>query len=298
MNNTYQPSGKFSPSAIPLMIIFTAIFSIITSVGYALAIYYNPIIYISVLLPFIWSFLIVSFSGWTIKAGHMRNPKAAGCLAMIGVIPGYVFHWLIWISLVYNQSGDPIVVGSGARGFSIVKSTFHIEDVQFMLANPDVTVELVKDIAYEGIWSVFGQKIKGIFLWLIWAGELVVFLYASFKAFAKKACMPYSENKEKFYKKVLLKPNLMLPPQPEDWDKLLAGQYDYIFSVAQAETQKKVSYLSAEFFVLDGEPKAYMSVKLFLLEGKKKGVISEIISRVEVDKFQIDQLFGRLGERL
>jgi hypothetical protein len=298
LREIYIPSGEYSPSAIILVPLIVAIASVVTSIFYGGAVYFNPIIYISLFLPYLWALSIGLFAGWTIKSCHVRNPKMAGLMSVVGIIPGYLFHWLIWVDLVLNQSSEKLLtLGSGPKAVAIAKSRVYFDEIVYLLKEPLSTFQVLSDISLEGIWTIFNFEIKGTVLLVVWAAELIILFVSCAKIFSRYAAFPYSEEQRQFFKKKALRTHLRIPNEADDVLKRFSqGEYGYLFAIAAPETDKKAPYLQAEFFLLEREQKAYMSLNYVTFKGKKS-IPNRIAEKEKVDKSKVEQLFTRLGER-
>lgn len=147
----YQPEDKAPVQGILICLVFAIAAGVIGGLVYALAAYYIPFIYISVLLAAGYGFLLGKTMDFGFKIGKIRGFKFQKILAVIGGLIGLYCTWAIWLGVV-TETGF----------FS-------------MILKPLEVWQMVSLINVLGLWSLSdGDPITGTFLWICWLIEAIV----------------------------------------------------------------------------------------------------------------------------
>jgi hypothetical protein len=296
MPEKYQPSGVCPISAFLLTLFVTAVFSLVVGVLYSLAIWYVPIVYFSILGTIGWGYLVSIGPGQTIRNGHIRSPMAAGLAGFLGVLPGYYFSWVVWADLV-NNMGEAITFG-GRRGFSISKSTLHLDELLQIATDPAGLVEKIREVNEYGLWSVgkSGTPVHGPALGAVWAVEFLIIVGLTAYLYAKRARRPYSEERGRWFPVVKLPKFLLYPDDLTFHERLLSsGDITQIVEATTLDDPKTGDYLSLVVYYSPEEREAYLDVEVGVLNKKKSHDTTKLIEALKIRPDQAKKLVEKFS---
>ncbi|HPR64099.1 MAG TPA: hypothetical protein PK014_07725 [Thermoanaerobaculia bacterium] len=141
----YKLSGKVEPMGFILMILFGLLTSTILGIIYAYIIYYLPFIYLNFFITILYGAAIGLSVGYGGKIGLSRSAKT---YMILGLLFGLLGEYVQWSQTVSILSSGEVSIASPAHLFSVLKI-----------------------IASEGAWSIFGWTPRGVALYLIWLIE-------------------------------------------------------------------------------------------------------------------------------
>lgn len=150
MNTSYQLSGK-SGSIWSVGLLISLPLALLTSWLYGLILYYNPLVYLSILLWVGFMFCIGFNLRMTARFGKCRSEAQAKSL---GVIFGVASLYLSWAFFLGSMLA-PLV------------------SAWDLLGSPSAMWEMIKITGGEGYYSIFGIDVKGFVLWAIWIIEAI-----------------------------------------------------------------------------------------------------------------------------
>ncbi|MDP1560992.1 MAG: hypothetical protein Q8M16_06320 [Pirellulaceae bacterium] len=211
MFQVYQPSGRFSLLAIPLVGI-GAVLVVAAAYVYQLGLEWIPFIYVNVLLTWVMAMLIGKTTEYVIHIGHVRN--IALCLLFFALV---------------------VVAGLGAKfGFQYMHARISLESelanmTQSELrieADPPLTYEEMKEVRQEIMagfsfvdhiemrvangWNIgrANAPITGPFVYLVWVVELGIILYFGSAIALAAVRKPYSEKRNRWADSVTIEMTL------------------------------------------------------------------------------------------
>ncbi|MDR1607844.1 MAG: hypothetical protein LBT38_05485 [Deltaproteobacteria bacterium] len=269
MSQNYQPSGFFTPGAFLVTLLATSLFTALTSVIYALAIWYIPLFFVGALAPFVWALLSAKTVGSLINRTKIRNSKVAGLVGLLGSLPGYYCSWVVWANLVINM-GEIIGFGSGRSSISVSKSSIHLDQLILIATHPQDIIELMKLVNVDGLWAIKNFVVKGYFLWGVWALEFLVIIGAHCVYFARRAAIPFSEATDSWIKPTKLKTKVAYPLEDELFlNNLNQGDISYLLSASPAANTESENYLTLTTYYDPNESQAYLDIEAAFYSGKK-----------------------------
>jgi hypothetical protein len=291
---TYEPSGQSTPTGLFIVFLVTAVVSVLTAVPYSLAVWYIPWIILLAFAPPVWTFIVSRFGKLAIKRLHIRNPKKAGLVGVLGMLPGYYMTWVASISLFMNYEGESVSLGSGRRAATFLKSNVDFDQMIMMISEP---VELWKYILGEHrnqiSWTIFGFTMEGMLLFLIWAGELLMLICLAYYFYTAAAEAPYSEEQRIWLPEKKLQKFPALPPAAEFESTFTAirnGDISFILSAVPEQNPKTADYLSLTVFY---DPQAYnesyLTVDLMTVKKKSHESIN-LIKQLKIPNSQVTTL--------
>ena len=153
----YEHSGVVPPKAIALALVAMLIAGPIAGALYALAIWYNPFIYVSMVLSLAFgagmAFLVTS----AMRAGNSRSTVASILMGVLGAAFAHAVGWFTWIGLAFSSDEE-------------FKWTY--------LLDPEAFVGALFYLNEVGVWSLRNNTATGGFLWFVWGVELLFVLGA------------------------------------------------------------------------------------------------------------------------
>ncbi len=154
VKHAYQHSGSsgFSFFLVPFI---GVVASLIVAVAYAYATRYNPIVYLSILLPFVYGAAIGFVVSKATVASKCRSTKVAGLLALL---VGLVALYCAWAA------------------FLIVLAELSWANLPKLLLSPWDMWQVIVAVNADGWFTISGGTPKGLVLWGMWAAEAVIVL--------------------------------------------------------------------------------------------------------------------------
>jgi hypothetical protein len=198
MTDHYQPSGKFSPVFILYFVLVSVLLFPLYGLAYAYLLWYIPIIYINFFVTLGFAFLVgLTLNVLVIKKGKVRNPILASVIGVLGGVVALYFHWASWLDLVIN-AGETY----GDTHIGITVSNVKLFQIYELAIQPNLILDLIKEVNVTGTWGIRGATVSGIFLWVIWIIEaLGVVVVASFTAMGQSQ-KPFCEFSNDWYEEI------------------------------------------------------------------------------------------------
>lgn len=201
MSKYYEPSGKFSPMAFAYLVLTSVVVLPILSAIYAYLIWYIPIIYLNLLVVVGFGFAVaIATRLLIVRLGKVRNYGLAVIFSIIASLVAYYLQWVVWADLAAN-AGE--VYGNSRIGISV--SNVRIEELLYLLANPQDLFALIGEINQYGTWAIKSNTVSGGFLTAVWVIEFLIIIVIGFLGSVSSAKEPFSEiNNEWFKEETLL----------------------------------------------------------------------------------------------
>ncbi|MDR2141525.1 MAG: hypothetical protein LBR11_07030 [Deltaproteobacteria bacterium] len=297
MRENYVPSGIFPPASFLIALLATMVFSLILAIPYALAIWFIPIAFISILAPIAWGFLCSLIPGRTITSGHIRNPMVAGLAGFLGSLPGYYLTWCAWANLVFNM-GDTVAIGSGRRAMSVAKSSISLDQLKELALVPKGLFSLIQSVNEVGLWSISRSSgnVHGLPLWGVWGVEFLMIVGVTAFLYAARAREPYSEETQRWIPCLKLGQKLAFPDDLAQLrQKLDDGDINYLLSAPVEEDIKNSNYLALSVYQDAAITEAYLDVDAFTLEKKNAHKSNNLSKKLKIRTDLARALVNRLS---
>ncbi|MHC4527444.1 MAG: hypothetical protein ACYS29_06170 [Planctomycetota bacterium] len=149
----YRHSGEIGVLGPAYILVLGTVGTLILSAVYAYATFYIPFVYLNGLLTFICGGLVGLLIGKLAKLGKVRNPAF---VLVVGFLFGLIAEYAAWTAWIFAFSRQ-----------------------QALVVSPSGLLAVVRLVAKEGPWSMFGWTPKGTTLYIIWAVEGAVIIGAS-----------------------------------------------------------------------------------------------------------------------
>lgn len=173
----YRHSGKFSIVGVLVAIGFGLLIGLPCAWLYSYLIRWNPIVYISALASLGFGGVIGYVVDSRLKSHKCRNVLITGLASFIPALVAYYVSWAVWLNIVT-----------------------HVPTVA-LLQNPIEMGKIIGEVNEVGTWSLRGDVMKGIPLWVIWACEAgCVIGFAVYLAVHSIRESTYCENCDRFAK--------------------------------------------------------------------------------------------------
>ncbi|MDR1297319.1 MAG: hypothetical protein LBO05_08115 [Deltaproteobacteria bacterium] len=280
---SYKPSGKYLPSAYYLIPLTYAVATSLLGVLYSLAIFFIPIVYFNILAIVLFTYGASIVGGMTVRRSRTRAPALAAGLACLGSAVGFYVSWCFWIYLVFKK------FAGGANFLEI-------------LTSPDGMRQAVMGINEYGTWSLKKTVVKGIFLWLVWAGEAAAYFILTCVYAVKKATRPYSESVDRWIPAVFEDLKLNLPEGPGEPEATLAklsqGDLSWLKTARQFQgDDKNARALEIDLYTDPVVSDAYLSARLKGKGKKNDKTDSHVLKLAKIPFLEAQELGRRLLER-
>lgn len=148
---TYQLSSEKPILGILLTLVTSLLSCAILSFLYSLLIYYIPFIYVLFILTLGFGFVLGFLIALGAQYGHVRDAKFVALCGIVFGIVGVYASWAVWLS----YSGSALI--------------WHPLDI----------IEIIPEIAYEGVWKIGSFKPTGILLYGVWGLEALMIVVTS-----------------------------------------------------------------------------------------------------------------------
>ena len=156
----YKESGRIGVGAIVIMILAGVLVALLLGFVYAYAVFYIPFIYLNFILTFFYGAAVGFAVMWAGRVGKARNTLA---ISIFGVLMGVVAVYTQWVFWVHALTGS-------TEG---IDATF--------LWSPANLWGFLNLVAENGVWSFgrSGEPVKGVILWIVWAIEAGIIVFAA-----------------------------------------------------------------------------------------------------------------------
>jgi len=254
MEHKYTPQGHATSSGI-----------LITSVIGILAAIILPLIYIILgrLIPNIWFIAIIAaflgmgtgfFIDLGVKLGKIRNKKIVTVIAICCGLLAFYTQWVFFDTLIYSQKG--FTFNLNATDFKVLTDDFF-----FIFTHPNILFQEIINLNEIGTFRISGSDtVRGLLLWVIWAGEFLVILGGTlFAVLNGQVIKPFSETndqwmiKRKFHHRI---------PFVDSKDQLVTELNNKNFALLndQPSLGNDANYAEVVIFESTGDPTKYVSV--------------------------------------
>jgi hypothetical protein len=155
----YKPSGIVPLKALAMGVVAALVAGAIVGPLYGLAIWYNPLIYVSALLSLALGGGMGFLTAAVMKAGHARNMVASVALGVAAAGFAHLVGWITWTAIAYSD----------------------VEEFDWVyLLDPAVFWEAIVAINEVGVWSLRSSSpVNGAMLWAVWGLEAAFVLGAA-----------------------------------------------------------------------------------------------------------------------
>ncbi|MDR0549478.1 MAG: hypothetical protein LBI10_08765 [Deltaproteobacteria bacterium] len=263
MGNFYRPSGFFDAKCFIYVPLAMMVVSFLLAVPYARLLWYCPIVYLAFIPTLAFGLLASLGSQWSIKKTRVRSPHLARTLGLIGAIPSFYLSWAAWGVLVKNASDQPGTLDLGFKVFSVIESSVSYRQTLVQAFSPMELFATIKKIGPVGLWSVEGYDVHGLFLYLAWLLEAVLFFIVVAKVFTKAGGVPFSERIYKWYPKIKITSLLSLPSNlsvDKAFEAIKAGRIGALLEAREEKSPEKASYFTVDVYYLPKATEAYATV--------------------------------------
>lgn len=180
MNRTryYQAPGNVGIGSLIVLVPLGLITAIVLGVIYGIGTGICPFIYINALITWGYGTVLGTTLGKVAKAMKFPNATMGTILTMgIGIVGTYT-AWIGWIFFASNWEA--------------------------IVWHPGHVALIMKEIAAEGGWSIFGFTPQGIVLYLIWLLEAGIIIFFTRSKYLEFVSLPYCEHCQQWAEKFSL----------------------------------------------------------------------------------------------
>ncbi|MDR2455216.1 MAG: hypothetical protein LBE49_01295 [Deltaproteobacteria bacterium] len=181
------PSKGPLPFGFVLLPLVILVIGLLTSIPYAFAIFYNPFIYISVLVTLAWGEILGRVGGRMLGFCGIANPFIAIFLVLIAGIPAFLLHWAVYYTLIVYRLNE--VSYFSMEGYASILQ-YLADKAQMVIgaiANYQGTLADLKTLSQEGMWTIDDNEVKGTVLLAIWGLEFLFFFFSLLRGFWRGA---------------------------------------------------------------------------------------------------------------
>jgi len=271
MANYYQPSGRFSPLSFPILLVISLTVIPILSAIYAYLTFYIPFIYINFLITiglgfgvsFCINFLVIRF-------GKVRNVPLSFIIGLIGGFFALYWQWVFWVHIFIEGE---------------------IELLQLAI-NPLGMIDIIVEINNIGPWEMFGTRLSGIFLWIIWLIETIIIIGFPTISSPSSAKEPFDETANKWYDTINL-PNFNYLPNTVVSE--FENNNDKVFEMLEVNPVKDKDH--SEFTLYSSEhSENYLSITNKKAKYNDDGKVDfediDLLTHLQISKEQKDKLLA------
>lgn len=165
----YAHSGEYAVGGLVTSLLVAAAGAAALGFAYGYALYYVPLIYLSVLGTLALAFGVGWVSRFGLHRGHVRN---GGMATVVGLVASLAALWGAWVAW-----------------------THALVEFEALLLSPGSIGELASVVAQEGAWSIFGWTPTGAAQWGFWIVEALIIVGGGMlMAVSLHAAVPYCED--------------------------------------------------------------------------------------------------------
>ena len=147
-NKYYEHSGAFGPMGLIYIVIFGTGGSLVLSAIYGYAIFYIPFVYLNFFITLGFGGLVGLLVGLGGKFGKVRNSKL---LLFFGLLFGLLAEYAGWVSWIFAYTEQEVLIQYPSNLWTVIKL-----------------------VAENGAWSMFGWTPTGTALYIIWGIEAIM----------------------------------------------------------------------------------------------------------------------------
>jgi hypothetical protein len=168
-----------------------------------------------------------------IRFGQVRNKTLALIFGILGGLIALYLHWAVWADLAVNAGRT---IGSSHIGITI--SNIKIIQVFHLVLDPATLWSLVKEINIDGVWSLKGSPVSGIFLSIIWVIEAVVVIGAATFFGYMQAATPFCEVNKEWFDETTIPATTYIQDPKDLVSKLESGEANVFETLTKTEDTK------------------------------------------------------------
>lgn len=213
----YCPSGRLSPTAIPLTIL-CSLAALPGAWVYAWATVHIPFVYLNFLFATAFAIWLGCIAKFAATRGKVRNPHRMGQLGVAIGLVGWYCQWAAWITMLIHKSGE--VSGNSLIG------TF--ADVA---ASPGFIVQFAVEASKAGAWHIGGWSVAGGALIAVWLTELALLLSLPHLMGRMRAGEPFCEASNTWAEAIKLPRKFAFIDEPYVAAQFLETHPEQLFSV-------------------------------------------------------------------
>ena len=294
----YKPSGKISGLYILLFLVFAAIGIPILSVTYIYAVYYIPIIYISIFIAVGCGGALGYIMSLAAKLGKARNPLLVTIFTVFAAVLMKYVQWCFYIPLVYNDLyefyeyyfGYALTIGEQLR-----------EAVNYF-REPAVVWACIVEVNEYGAWGItnnggdVGDAVTGVMLAIVWVIEFLIMAGLALLGCRNWPKRPYSEDTNTWYRQMDTVYEMDYPANFENLkNSLESGNIDGFVSNVLEGVSNPNNLLRLTFFQ-PSQPSHtepyYMNISHVFVDDKGKSITKELASYLAMSTINANALFN------
>lgn len=180
--NYYRPSGKFTVSGMLMLFLAVALSGILLAIPYLFIIRICPIIYLNIVLAALYGGGIGVAASFICKKFKIRNIPVSCIVMGVGTLVYTYFKWLFYINYTFTEES-------------------YVSNVPDLIAEPGIFWDCIRLVNKVGTWGMSSRysqtvntNVTGVFLALIWIGEIVIIAVCSYLIMAAKLKTPFIES--------------------------------------------------------------------------------------------------------
>lgn len=276
----YTPSGTFSPAGVLLTLLVGIVIVVPLAFVYCLATFHIPFVYVNFLFTLLFGLLtgLIVIAG--VKRFEIRNAKVAGFMGFVLFVVAYAAHWPAYVAVLLAdwEFEEPFNLKLIAQiALDLVR-------------DPEMLVELVKDINSSGVWSIGKSSksvVKGLFLAGIWAAEALAILCLAVSTPVERVRRPYSERKGEW-----IQPEEMPLPisRIESKEAFLGAmsRRDYSALTTPLSEEADAASAFATVTLYRGDMESYATVTNVNIKRDKKGKEKDVKKKALIEYMAVD----------
>ncbi len=240
----YQPDSKAPPLGIAICLFLAIAIGLIGGLIYAYASWYNPFVYIQIIITGGFGLLIGFTMDWGFKWGKVRGFMNQKLLALLAALIAFYCAWAIWEALVLEQSPfslllHPVQVWKTSRIFNML-----------------------------GLWSIAGDTpVTGILLYVFWALEAAIIIGVAF--FKADESRPFSVAGNNWAKETKLFSRLPMA-DPTAFKKALEEKnYDALLALERGD--EATNHTKLIMYDCEGSDDYFLHAQLVVFEPNDDG---------------------------
>lgn len=264
----YKVKNTFSPLAFIAVLLVTLIIGSALSWPYLWLEDKIPLIYLNLLIPVGAGMILGGIVGQVAKVLKMHSPIFGTISILIGFIGVTIIKWAMYIYNLFASS-------ESLPFFSTMKN---------ILLNPSEFWSTICYVNSVGTWGLSKESnITGIFLWIIWIGEIILFYFCFSVIFHSEIDIPFVEKDNTWATKYdttfkFAYFNLADVSRSIEEDPNALFLYSRLNS-----TNAKVNYVSAELYRSKDGGLNYLTLSTHVLNDKNNYSTTKVIKHLIVD---------------
>jgi hypothetical protein len=235
----YQPSGKMPIGGFVMTLLMALLASLAIAFAYVYAVWYIPFVYVSFVLTFLFGFGTGAVIALGIRTGKIRNKASAGLLCLFSILVAYYFHWVVYCSLAGHSGG-----------------------ISYYLSHPNSMSNVIGRVYDNGMWSLKGATVSGVFLGIIWFLEAAIIIACTFILPIGRVNKPFSENKNEWLTEREMAVKIKdLPRTKAELKASLESNASSVLDTLEMDpNQSAYPHLKVAYFLTDDLQEIYLSL--------------------------------------